>query len=186
MVSDCDTTVAAPARLLRLECCAYAHISNLCVGHGSFVFGTWNIHMISDCDPTFAAPERLLRLECSLFSDVWSLGLVTLELLTGARVFVCVYACDAVCCNVLQYVCCCCNSNALALAMYETDLVIVVLLTGLCLCLFVCMYCSVLLLRPQYSRFSDVWSLDLVTLELLTHMLFVLECICVAVCCGVL
>ena len=38
------------------------------------------------CDPSFAAPERLLRLECSLFSDVWSIGLVALELLTGHHV----------------------------------------------------------------------------------------------------
>jgi len=154
MVSDCDTTVAAPARLLRLECCAYAHISNLCVGHDSFVFGTWNIHMISDCDPTFAAPERLLRLECSLFSDVWSLGLVTLELLTGARVFVCVYACDAVCCNVLQYV-------AVATQMpshWRCMKPIWSLLCFLQVCVFVCLYvCCCCAHNTLASVMSDRW-----------------------------
>ena len=37
-------------------------------------------------DITFVAPERLLKLESSIFSDIWSIGLIVLELITGSHV----------------------------------------------------------------------------------------------------
>jgi len=45
MISDCDTNIVAPKRLLRLECCGFAYVSHLCVRHNSFICETWLIHM---------------------------------------------------------------------------------------------------------------------------------------------
>jgi len=67
MISDCDTNIVLPKRLLRLECCGFVHVSHLYVRHNSFICGTWLIRM---WDMTHSYGIRLRRNGCSTWAVV--------------------------------------------------------------------------------------------------------------------